>query len=70
MGAPANGSPQISFTTAAGYFYQVQFKNDLGDLTWTAVPGGDSIVGTGGVIQVSDSTLGQQSIRFYRAVLR
>ncbi len=67
-----NGLPQISFTTAAGYFYQVQYKNELSDLWWAPVAGVETIVGTGGIISLSDSdpNLTAYPRRFYRAVLR
>jgi hypothetical protein len=68
----ASGLPQISFTTAAGYFYQVQYRNDLSDLSWAPLGGVETIVGTGGIISLSDSdpNLGAYPRRFYRAVLR
>ncbi|MDQ2950074.1 MAG: hypothetical protein M3Y27_29745 [Acidobacteriota bacterium] len=71
-GFSTNGSPQISFTTSAGYFYQVQYKNDLSDLSWASVSGAETIVGTGASISVNDPdpNLGNHSRRFYRAVLQ
>jgi hypothetical protein len=65
------GKPQISFTTVTGYYYRVEYKNNLADLSWKPVSGADTIIGTGGVIQTSDpdANTGTQSSRLYRVTL-
>ncbi len=55
----------ISFPGQTGFSYQVQYKNDLSDPTWTNV--GGAISGNNTVQTVNDSTAGGS--RFYRAVI-
>ena len=52
----------ISFPTQTGATYQVQYKNNLTDPSWT--PLGSPIAGTGAVASVQDSVAG--SARYYR----
>jgi hypothetical protein len=52
----------IGFPTSAGYSYQVQYKNNLSDTSWTAL--GSAVSGDGSVKSVADSTTA--SHRFYR----
>lgn len=54
----------ISFQTASGLNYQVQYKNKLSDSTWTSL--GSPIAGDGTIKSVSDSIAGTS--RFYRAI--
>jgi hypothetical protein len=64
--------PQISFTTSAGYFYRVEYKNDLSDLSWSPVSGAESIVGSGDIMQFGDPdpNLASYPRRFYRVTLQ
>ncbi|MGZ5552025.1 MAG: hypothetical protein ACXWHF_00145 [Chthoniobacterales bacterium] len=68
----AASSPQISFTTTAGYFYRVEYKNEMSDLSWTAVSGAETVIGSGGVLMISDPdpNLVTHPRRFYRATLQ
>jgi len=59
-----NGTFGLSFTSQNGVSYRVQFKNSLNDANWTDLPN-MPIAGNGGVLNVSDSSAGQQA-RFYR----
>lgn len=68
--ARIGGKPRLSFTTAAGYYYRVEYKNDSADLSWSALPGAETIVGTGGVMQFTDSeSIGTRPRRIYRIAL-
>ena len=62
-----NGRPQISFTSATGHYYRVEFKESFNEPYWRAVSGAETITGTGTVLQAIDPDvpLGQTS-RFYR----
>jgi hypothetical protein len=53
----------ISFPTMSGYSYQLQYKNNLTDVTWTSL--GSAIAGNGLVESASDSTVGTGH-RFYQ----
>jgi len=53
---------QISFQTTSGFSYQVQFKNNLTDVSWTSL--GGPITGDGTIKSVSDPATGTS--RFYR----
>ena len=64
-GVTAAGSIHFSFDSLLGPSYQVEFKDNLLDPTWS--PLGGVIVGTGGVINLSDTTAAPQ--RFYRIVV-
>jgi hypothetical protein len=61
--AGSNGQIQITFNTLPGQNYQVQFKNNLADSSWTSL--GGSIPGTGSPQTVSDDMTGSPQ-RFYR----
>jgi hypothetical protein len=52
----------LSFSTGSGSTYQVQYKTQLSDATWT--PLGSPIVGTGSTQTVQDSLAAAS--RFYR----
>ncbi len=56
------GKVNVSFPTATGSTYQVQYKSQLSDATWT--PLGSPLPGTGSVESVQDTPAG--SSRFYR----
>jgi hypothetical protein len=60
------GQVIISFSTTTGASYQIQYKNNLTDSSWTAL--GNPISGTGGVASVQDAVVAG-SYRFYRAVV-
>jgi hypothetical protein len=57
----------LSFPTAAGYSYTVQYKDSLSTGTWTALPAGTAIWGDGSVKTVSDGPIGAK--RFYRLAI-
>ena len=57
------GNIHISFPTQTGYSYQLLYKNNLTNSTWTPV--GAAVSGDGNVHSVNDATAGQSS-RFYR----
>jgi len=58
----SNGNIVISFPTKAGANYQLEYKNQLNDATWTSV--GSSVAGTDAVQSVTDP-IGAGN-RFYR----
>jgi hypothetical protein len=62
--AISGGNVVISFPTVSGHTYQVLYKNQLTDATWTTLPGG-AVSGDGSVKSVSDPAT--RSSRFYRA---
>ena len=64
----SNG-PHISFTTTAGYYYQVEYKNNLSDPSWLPLPGAESVAGTGNIVEVIDHNASGLTRRFYRAKL-
>jgi hypothetical protein len=61
--ARSGGSIIISFPTQTGFAYQVEYKNNLTDSTWTSL--GSAVAGNGAVQSVSDLTP-PPSNRFYR----
>jgi hypothetical protein len=58
----SGGNILISFPTQTGFAYQVEYKNNLTDSSWT--PLGSAVAGNGAVQSVSDST--PPGNRFYR----
>jgi len=60
-----DGNTTLSFRTLAGYNYQVEYKSQLTDATWTPL---DSPVAGNGSVQEFNDTDGQGS-RFYRVVI-
>jgi hypothetical protein len=63
--AVASGLNSISFPTEMGYNYQVQYKNNLSDPTWTSL--GAVIAGDWTTHSVQDpSPISAHSTRFYR----
>jgi hypothetical protein len=60
------GSIVLSFPTQTGFNYQVLYKNNLSDPSWT--PLGSLIPGNGAVQTASDATGG--STRFYRVQIQ
>ena len=64
-------APKISFSTASGQHYSVEYKNNLTDPSWTAVSGATNIPGTGGVVQVTDPDPNIANVRrrFYHVIL-
>jgi len=61
--ARSGAATTISFQTGTGFSYQVQYKNNLTDPTWTVV--GSPISGDGTTHSVIDSA--SAASRFYRA---
>jgi len=59
----AGNTTSISFPGQTGFNYQVQYKNDVNDPSWTNV--GGPVVGNNTVLTVNDTTT--QGHRFYRA---
>ena len=66
-----NGRPRVSFSTTAGYYYRVEYKDSLSDSAWVPVSGAEIIAGTGETVQIvdSDPNLTAQSHRFYRLTI-
>jgi hypothetical protein len=58
-----NGQVNLLFSTLAGRSYQVEFKDNLTDFSWTAL--GGPVTGTGNPVQIQDNLSGHQQ-RFYR----
>jgi hypothetical protein len=56
---------QVSFNTASGFTYQVQWKANLTDATWTSL--GAPIAGDGTIKSVSDPI---GTSRFYRVSIQ
>jgi hypothetical protein len=59
----AGGNIHLSFMTQSGYSYQVQYKNNLTDATWT--PLGSALSGNNAVQSASDP-VATSGHRFYR----
>lgn len=55
----------LSFPTVSGYSYQVMYKNNLTDATWT--PLGGALSGNGATQTANDTAAGQ---RFYRVMVQ
>ena len=55
----------IKFPTQSGFNYQLQYKNNLTDASWTAL--GGPIPGDGTTKSVNDPVAGR---RFYRALIQ
>jgi hypothetical protein len=63
--AVASGLNSISFPTEMGYSYQVQYKNNLSDPTWTSL--GAVVAGDWTTHSVQDpSPISAHTTRFYR----
>lgn len=58
--------PLITFETLAGLRYAVEKTVDLESPDWQPLPGAESVVGTGGLLSVSDPGAGCLDVRFYR----
>lgn len=63
----ADGVPQISWNSVPGGHYSLQAKPDL-SLSWSAATNLVTIVATGSVVVVEDTSAGEGSARFYRVV--
>jgi len=57
-----SGKVTLSFATRSGSSYQVQYKNNLTDATWSSL--GSALAGTAATLSVQDSSPG--NLRFYR----
>ena len=58
----SSGNIVLSFGTQTGFSYQVEYKNNLTDSTWSLL--GSAIEGSGALRSVSDAATGKQ--RLYR----
>jgi len=58
-----HGSFNLSIPTQSGKSYTVQYKSKLTDQTWTNM---QTVVGTGGLLIITNPTSPQQPTRFYR----
>jgi hypothetical protein len=56
---------QLSWVSASGHNYRVEFKTGLSDTAWTTLE--NNIPATGGTLTVTD-TIGPAPQRFYRVV--
>ena len=61
------GAIRLRFATVFGKQYRVEKADQLAPIRWTILA--DEIVGTGGVVEVKDSSAGFQETRFYRVRL-
>ena len=59
--------PVININSVAGKTYRFEFKNRLTDPAWTSLPG--DVTGDGGVISMTDNTVGTNETRFYRVLV-
>jgi hypothetical protein len=55
---------RIFFPSLQGFRYQLEFKNSLGDMEWTAL--GGFLTGNGSVLSYDDATAAGRGSRFYR----
>jgi hypothetical protein len=58
-----NGCIGLCFPTQNGKWYTVQYKNKLTDPTWTDL---ETVLGTGGIVTITDPSIALQPMRFYR----
>lgn len=61
-------NPSIKFPTLKGLTYNIDFKNSLGDLSWSPLV--TNIAGDGNDVSQPDQTLGVNRTRFYRVSAR
>jgi len=61
-----NGTSSITFPTATGETYTVQYKNNLLDPAWTNL---QTVPGTGSNVTITDPTATGQPTRFYRVMV-
>jgi len=61
-----NGANRITFPTANGGTYTVQYKNNLSDPAWINL---ESVPGTGAPITIQDIPVPGQPTRFYRVMM-
>jgi hypothetical protein len=66
-----NGAPAVRFTSKAGKYYRLEYKDNLSDASWTTVPGREMIAGTGGEVEVDDPQPDARTRRqrFYRVAV-
>jgi len=64
----SGGNIMISFQTQNGSSYQLLYKNNLSDATWTAL--GSAINGNGSVQSVTDANTATGGHRFYRVAVQ
>lgn len=58
------GTPTVSFNSSAGIVYRVSFSDNLATGQWQILA--DQIIGTGGEIQIADTSAPGNQDRFYR----
>ncbi len=63
----SGGVSLVSFPTVLNRHYRLEWTSDLATPAWTTVA--DNVAGTGGTLQVADSTALASSERFYRVVV-
>lgn len=66
-----NERPRVTFTTASGQTYRVEYKNALTEAGWDVVAGAENVAGTGSEVTIEDSDPSAPSVsrRFYRVML-
>ncbi len=62
-----SGSFSLDVQTVSGLTYAVEYKNSLDDASWTLLR---TFAGTGGIVSVTDTTVGSVPTRFYRVVIQ
>jgi hypothetical protein len=61
---------RITFTTIAGRTYRIELTDDLsGAILWETVPGATAVMGTGTIVEVTDTGGANKPQRFYRVTL-
>jgi YD repeat-containing protein len=63
----SGGSVTVEWAAVAGKSYRLQFKNSLGDASWTDVPGDVTAAAT--IVNKVDASASAASRRFYRVML-
>jgi YD repeat-containing protein len=61
------GSVTVEWPAVAGKTYRLQFKNSLGDASWTDVPG--DVTAAAAIVNKVDASASAASRRFYRVML-
>jgi hypothetical protein len=62
-----DGTFSLSFATQLGDSFTVQYKDSLSEPFWTDLPN-MPIMGTGGIITITDVSADTQHVRFYRVI--
>jgi len=64
----SNGSIQLTWNSLAGLAYQVQYKTDLNQATWTNL--GSPVTATGPITTASDALTTSSAPRYYRLLVK